>query len=375
MKIGDKVRFLNEVGGGVVTGFPQKNMVTVRCDDGFEIPMLQKECVVIDTNEYNIAKVHTITPAPEKKPKGQDSGNPSSTYPKTKKASETIFDEEDTADRPITFRPKPFERREGESLNIKLAFLPSNIKELSTTTFETYLINDSNYYVDFCYLSAENEAWTVRFRGTAEPNTKIFLEEFGYNVLNNLEHVCLQMFAYKEEKTFLLKPSMSVRLRIDGTKFYRLNSFKESDFFEEPTLLYDVVINDSPVRPTFVDAKEIQESLQQKRQIDLPHPHTPHKEKKKEGPLEIDLHASELLESTAGMKPGEILEYQLDVFRKTMNENRTSKGKKIVFIHGKGEGVLRQALLKELKQKYRSCSYQDASFREYGFGATMVTIH
>ena len=75
------------------------------------------------------------------------------------------------------------------------------------------------------------------------------------------------------------------------------------------------------------------------------------------------------------MKPGEILEYQLDVFRKTMDENRTSKGKKIVFIHGKGEGVLRQALLKELKQKYRSCSYQDASFREYGFGATMVTIH
>jgi len=45
-----------------------------------------------------------------------------------------------------------------------------------------------------------------------------------------------------------------------------------------------------------------------------------------------------------------------------------------VFIHGKGEGVLRNALLKELRTKYKGCRSQDASFREYGFGATMVTI-
>ncbi|HCF81364.1 MAG TPA: DUF2027 domain-containing protein, partial [Porphyromonadaceae bacterium] len=47
---------------------------------------------------------------------------------------------------------------------------------------------------------------------------------------------------------------------------------------------------------------------------------------------------------------------------------------KIVFIHGKGDGVLKNTLLKEIKNKYKSCYYQDASFREYGFGATMVTI-
>ena len=34
----------------------------------------------------------------------------------------------------------------------------------------------------------------------------------------------------------------------------------------------------------------------------------------------------------------------------------------------------RNAILKELKTKYRDYPYQDASFREYGFGATMVTI-
>ena len=50
------------------------------------------------------------------------------------------------------------------------------------------------------------------------------------------------------------------------------------------------------------------------------------------------------------------------------------KGQKIVFIHGKGDGVLRKAILQELKYKYKNYQSQDASFREYGFGATMVTI-
>ena len=45
------------------------------------------------------------------------------------------------------------------------------------------------------------------------------------------------------------------------------------------------------------------------------------------------------------------------------------------FIHGKGEGVLRRALINDLTYRYKKCTYQDASFQEYGYGATMVTIN
>ena len=54
MKIGDKVRFLSEVGGGIVRGFQGKDVALVEGEDGFEIPMLIKECVVIQTDDYNI---------------------------------------------------------------------------------------------------------------------------------------------------------------------------------------------------------------------------------------------------------------------------------------------------------------------------------
>ena len=40
MKIGDKVRFLDSIGGGKVTGFQGSNIVLVEDEDGFEIPTL-----------------------------------------------------------------------------------------------------------------------------------------------------------------------------------------------------------------------------------------------------------------------------------------------------------------------------------------------
>jgi dsDNA-specific endonuclease/ATPase MutS2 len=90
--------------------------------------------------------------------------------------------------------------------------------------------------------------------------------------------------------------------------------------------------------------------------------------------VEIDLHINQLLDRTDGMSTSDILNYQLDKFHEVMKQYAGKKGQKIVFIHGKGEGVLRAAIEKDLKTRYKSYEYQDASFREYGFGATMVKI-
>ena len=104
------------------------------------------------------------------------------------------------------------------------------------------------------------------------------------------------------------------------------------------------------------------------------YPSSSHGGKGGETPLVVDLHASALLETTAGMSPTDILNYQLDVFRKKLKEHEKQRGAKIVFIHGKGEGVLRKALANELQYRYKSYTYQDASFQEYGYGAMQVTI-
>lgn len=347
MKIGDKVRFLSEVGGGIVKGFQGKDIVLVEDADGFDIPMLIRECVVIDTDDYNIKRKPQAQP---EQPKKQVEEEPEITY-------------------------RPAETKEGERLNVMLAFVPQDVKAISSTDFDAYLVNDSNYYLYYTYLSAEGKSWKVRAQGNIEPNTKLLLEEFGKDILNELEHVAIQLIAYKDGKNFTLKPAVGVELRVDTVKFYKLHTFRESVYFEEPSLIYDVVKDDEPVKQYFADADALKEALLQKKNPKKPKSQPIVKPQKHNDIIEVDLHINELLDNTTNMTNSEMLDYQLGVFNKTLNEYKDKKGQKIVFIHGKGEGVLRNAILKELKSKYRNYSYQDASFREYGFGATMVTIH
>lgn len=350
MKAGDKVRFLSETGGGIVKGFRGKDIVLVEDADGFDIPMPVRECVVIDTDDYNIRR-------PVGKPSSEASPAPVKAVEKEK---------------PITYRPA--ETREGERLNVYLAFVPEDVKAISSTPFEAYLVNDSNYFLYYTYLSAEGKSWKTRSHGRVEPNTKLLLEEFGKEILNELEHVAVQFLAFKDGKSFGLKPAVGIELRVDTVKFYKLHTFLPSDFFEEPALIYDLIRNDVAARQVFVTAEEVQEALLTKKESERPKAQPLVKHPVKDETVEVDLHAAELLETTAGMSNAEILNYQLGKFRETMEIYKNKRGQKIVFIHGKGDGVLRKAILDELKRVYKTCSWQDASFREYGFGATQVTV-
>lgn len=346
MKIGDKVRFLNETGGGVVSGFVSKDIVNVRDEDGFDIPMPVRECVVIDTNDYNI-KIE---------PKKED-------RPKTEEVEQPVVEK-----RPLS------ETREGEKLNVYVAYVPMDVKSMTTTSFEAYLVNDSNYYLYYTYSSGENKNWILRSHGVVEPNVKLFLEEFGKDMLNEMERIKVQFVAFKT-KPYVGKPAVSVEQRIDAVKFYKLHSFVETDFFDTPAMLYDIVRDDVPVRTRLVSAEELVDSMRAKMKDDVRVISQPIVKKKHiDSILEVDLHIDQLLDTTAGMSNSDMLKYQLETFNKVMQEHLNKKNQKIVFIHGKGDGVLRKAILDELKRKYKNCLSQDASFREYGFGATMVTI-
>ena len=328
--------------------------------------------------------------------------------------AETVTAKDLAADDPsINFEPQPQERRGGDKPTVCLAFVPMDKQNFSTTRFESYLVNDSNYYVHFTYLVAEGSTWSLRQTGEVEPNTKLFLEEIGREQLNTMEHLCIQLLLYKRQKTFLRLPAVDVQLRLDGVKFFKLNTFTDNDFFEQPALLYPVMEEGKPQNGFNVSAEELKSQLfggntrpKEERKAVQPARHdnaavlndlapeavNPERGKlvKRYEPAQsksrqvkqvlkndkiiVDLHADQLLETTAGMSSGNILDYQLDVFRRVLDRYKTNKGQKIIFIHGKGEGVLRQAIIHELNYKYKHFQYQDASFQEYGYGATQVTI-
>lgn len=349
------MRFLSEVGGGVVAGFQGRNIVLVEDEDGFQIPTQINDVVLVETDDYERRREEA---APRKAVAADD-------------------EDYDPADRPVAFRPQAEERRGGERLSVYLAFVPVDAHELTHTKFEAYVVNDSNYCIHYTYLTAEGANWRLRSLGEVEPNTKLYVEEFGREALNELEHVAVQIVAYKRGKSFMLKPAVDVQLRIDTVKFYKLHTFRENDFFEQDALLFPVIEDDKPARPLVIDAKKLKQEMVSKAADDrkqTPAAQPARKQRGKGEPVVVDLHAAELLETTAGMSNSDILDHQLDVFRKTMDQFRGKKGAKLIFIHGKGEGVLRQAVIHELNYRYKPCAYQDASFQEYGYGATQVTI-
>lgn len=388
VKIGDKVRFLHEVGGGRVTALKGKNIVLVEDEDGFEIPMLSTDVVVIGNEDYSTTNVVNAKAAMQRQASDGRSIKAMLREGVDDAESEGADDEDEVDFSKVTFRAPAEERKGGNQLSAWLAFVPIDIREVTHTRFETYFVNDSNYYIQWTYLVAEGNSWTLRARGEAEPNTKEFIEEFGREELNNLQRVAVQMLAYKRDKPFVLKPTMDVQLRIDGTKFYKLHTFEENDFFEQKALLYTLVEHDRVARPLVIDAQQLKEQMYRQTEADkaasaLPADHTrvacqQHqpivKRRGDEDVVVVDLHIDALLDTTAGMSKGDMLNYQMDVFRKTLAQYKDKRGQRIIFIHGKGEGVLRRAIVSDLSYRYKSYTYQDASFQEYGYGATQVTI-
>jgi len=55
-KVGDKVRFLNEIGDGIIVGFLGKKHALVKVEHDFELPFLLKELLVIEDNNENELK-------------------------------------------------------------------------------------------------------------------------------------------------------------------------------------------------------------------------------------------------------------------------------------------------------------------------------
>lgn len=349
LQIGDTIRFLNTKGGGKVKGFQNKHIAIVEDETGFDVPVLINECVVVESasSQNKTDKNNSKESKQENSPKDLD-----------------ITKIED----------KVIETPEGEKITSCLVYLPMDYKNLSQSSYECYFVNESNYYLYFNYMSRENNWWKSRYNGLIEPNTKMFLEEFDKTILNEIEKVCVQFIAFKYEKSFNFKNSQSVELRIDTVKFYKLHSFQENDYFDENALVYYITKNDIPQREILVSAGDLEKAMQEKNKSEQRPGISKINPKEKNAVIEVDLHIHELIDSTTGLENADMLALQLQKVEETMEKYVNQRNQKIVFIHGKGNGVLKSELMKLFKKKYHKIITQDASFQQYGYGATMVII-
>lgn len=338
IKVGDKVKFLNDVGGGVVTGFINKYTVNVEADDGFEVPYPINQLVNVDAPELNIG---ATKPVSEPKPAEPD-----------------------------------FIESKGEIINGKnspdfyFCFVPANSKNPLAGEIEMYLLNDSNFTVLYAYSYLKTEGVEMVEHGTVKSNSRIKIDAILQEHLSDLPDFGFQLIYFKESEKEWNQPIVK-KIRVNPVKFYKESTFQSNSYFRKNALILQITPNplqtelDKLTEEDFqkvVKAKEPQQKPKQKLR------------KRTTDEVVIDLHINGLLDDSKGLSNREILEIQMDKVESEMNAAIRNHVKKIVFIHGVGQGVLKQEVANILKRKFKKYYFQDASFKEYGYGATMVTI-
>ncbi|MDE5871605.1 MAG: DUF2027 domain-containing protein [Muribaculaceae bacterium] len=377
IKIGDTVRYLNAVGGGVVRKIEGK--VAYVDEDGFETPVLVNELVVV------------LPAGHDKKPNGPnlffdqkafDAGRDKRRAESGERRVESVGRKAEPEDSRLKAEDLKIEETAyGNKLNIAVAFEPTQIRELGKSDFNAVLVNDSNYFLFFTFMrrSAEERGWHTVYAGEVAPNELIDLAVLRQGELNDYERIALQYVAFKKDREFEMKPAASISRRLDLSKFFKLHCFRPGIYFDSPVMELQLVKNDVVVESSVLSltSSDVGSALpvSSKAESGRKNGHGKELSPYKLLPLiEVDLHIDSLVDTTAGMENKDMLQLQLDTVRKTMKEHSKRKGQKIVFIHGKGDGVLRKAVRDLLKKEWPKADLQDASFQEYGFGATLVTV-
>jgi dsDNA-specific endonuclease/ATPase MutS2 len=74
------------------------------------------------------------------------------------------------------------------------------------------------------------------------------------------------------------------------------------------------------------------------------------------------------------MSSGEILEQQLFVFNKALDNAIVHGLKEVTFIHGVGQGTLKNRILEEVRSRKEIKYWQDAQKSKFGYGATKIVL-
>ena len=164
-------------------------------EDGFEVPTLIKECVVIDTDDYNLARPQKAASQTQLRRRRHPFRRCCTTWTNSTKTLRK---------KTLPTAPSRSARKRwsavGNQWTAFAAFVPADVKDRDDdAVFEVYLVNDPNFNMRFVLFTHEGAAVTLRHEGEVVGNTKLFLQEVRRDEIGAWERITVQAFAYKPE--------------------------------------------------------------------------------------------------------------------------------------------------------------------------------
>jgi hypothetical protein len=355
LRVGDKVRFLNEAIEGTVSAVLSNDRVEIITAEGFSQIASEQHLVKVEFNmeeKFILEKEEPETNAADKPIKQVD--------PKVKASSRL----------PVIPSLKLDE-------TIYAAITLKDEHSPLTSDIDLSLINNCSYSIAFTVSKRKEDLRSAVAAGIMNERTEQFIGTFSQDELHRFNGFMVDMLFFNE-RDFIPRPPVEKHLIFSSTDFVNHEYWETLKGREDEVLLLPVfVIN----QERDINVKKLLERYRQKDEDAAGDGASSSRNAK--GKLKaqkfvlfakekvVDLHIEELVKDYSEMNNAQIISYQLNFFLYEMDQAVLNKLHKITFIHGVGQGVLKSAIKEELK-KFPNIRFGEAPAEKYGYGATEV---
>jgi hypothetical protein len=316
MEIGDRVRLLHGKEEGIIRRFIDQKTVEVEIEEGFLIPVLRKELVTIDRGESKSFR--------------REEGSP---------VRESTMKEE-------------FVPAEEEDIYIAL--------EIKNTILELWLINHTSHSVLFTAHAVIQDQTSGLSYGTLKKFSYSKLDSWNLKDQDRWPLLSLDIIPFIEKGK---EPASVISKRLAIKNSLLIKKKVRAPLLNQESILINLVEKQKPVDPeslklAFFDVKEpvkLNKDASAARRERL-----------------VDLHIEAILDNTQGLDPEDILKIQNEHFEKNLEKALIDNVEAIVFVHGVGNGILRNRIHKFLSQYPHIKYFEDAQKGKFGYGATKV---
>lgn len=332
MKIGDRVRMLSGTEEGTVTKILKHGQVEIEIEDGFRLPVMAAEVVIINKQEEKYFGKKSPIVEEEEKP----------ILKPTKKVKKSTVGE-----------------------GIYLAFTDFNDKLLNV-----YLVNNISYSM-LVTVSEQLEDGTEKhlFSEKIDKQNAPKVHRLSREEFNNWNPLIIRAIFFKKGD-FEPKQSLFFKMGFNNS-FFRVK--RTAPVLERESYLFRVEGREikpdlEPEKMQVVDAANLRERIIENSSKVSPY-------KTEAPPKEIDLHIEELAPDHYDIMTNEaIITMQLEYFELYLDKALAANMESIIFIHGIGVGKLRQEIHRRLSQHPHVKFYQDAYKDKFGYGATKAVF-
>ena len=350
-KIGDKVKFLNETGGGLVSRIVSSSLVYVATEDGFELPTATKDIIKI-SGESKAEKMF------------------SEDYEVDLSKSDHTADRPAEQNIPVAGKVKTGAE---ETPGFFLAFVPTDQQWYIMGDIEVRIINHSKNDIIYNVLLEDEEKDYFGFDyGSVAAGGSEVVDTIDREGLANWTDGIVQIMIHAEQEAFL--PLQST-FHIKAGKFNSEGSYQESGLMNEKAIIYRLaeitslrrVASKKKAVKHEEEAVEVKAGEHHKETLIGRHATGPHA-------AVVDLHIGEIVDNIAGLSSHDMFMLQINYFTKTLESAMQNNFRKVTYIHGIGNGVLKNAIIEKLKD-YEGLENKSASLADFGQGALDVMIY